>query len=248
MEILNSEIERLLLELDKIDPSIRKYLNDAKYSYPFNKIGNTLNILLQYNILTYNQYCELQNNYTNRNQFLYLFELGPRNFGDNWAFSHLLSIVPELKQQNKKNDPKYDGEYDLYLPYEMGNIKIEVKASRVVDKDRPNDPLYNKALSSNSKKRFEMNFQQLKPDCCDVFVWIAVYTNCIKYWVLKNEDIKNHEGFSAQHRNNRQNQKTYEGQIFIKNHSISSFNDYLVESDDLRQSIIKEFIKKNDYI
>jgi len=36
-------------------------------------------------------------------------------------------------------------------------------------------PLYVKALASDSNKEFRMNFQQVKPDCCDVFVWVAVW-------------------------------------------------------------------------
>lgn len=72
----------------------------------------------------------------------------------------------------------------------MGNnIKIEVKGSRAVDRNRPNEPLYMKALSSTSEKDFLMNFQQVKPTCCDVMLWFAVYRDCVKYWVLKNTDI-----------------------------------------------------------
>jgi hypothetical protein len=55
-----------------------------------------------------------------------------------------------------------------------GKIKIEVKASRAVDFDRE-EPLYVKALASDSQKRFDMNFQQVKPACCDVFLWIGVW-------------------------------------------------------------------------
>lgn len=65
----------------------------------------------------------------------------------------------------------------------LDDIKIEVKASRAVDFDR-DEPLYVKALASDSKKRFDMNFQQVKPACCDVFVWIGVWRDVIRYWVL----------------------------------------------------------------
>jgi hypothetical protein len=80
-------------------------------------------------------------------------------------------------------------------------IKIEVKASRAVDRDKPDEPFYIKALSSDSKKRFLMNFQQLKPSCCDVFLWIAVYRDCVRYWVLKNNVIRQHSDFTPQYRN-----------------------------------------------
>lgn len=77
--------------------------------------------------------------------------------------------MPDLQKPSKKLDPDYSGQYDFLL----GDIKIEVKASRAVDADL-NAPLYVKALASDSKKPFWMNFQQIKPGCCDVFVWVAV--------------------------------------------------------------------------
>jgi hypothetical protein len=67
---------------------------------------------------------------------------------------YLLSVVPELKRPNKNIDPHYKGEYDLYLPCPTGNIKIEVKASRAVDRNKPDEPLYIKALASDSQKHF----------------------------------------------------------------------------------------------
>ncbi len=60
----------------------------------------------------------------------------------------------KLKNPSKKLDAQYSGQYDLWLD----GIKIEVKASRTVDSDSDN-PLYMKALSINTKKRFLMNFQ-----------------------------------------------------------------------------------------
>ena len=50
---------------------------------------------------------------------------------------------------SKKLDADFKGEYDLWLD----GIKIEVKASRAVDSDS-DEPLYIKALSSNTHKRF----------------------------------------------------------------------------------------------
>jgi len=39
-----------------------------------------------------------------------------------------------------------------------GNIKIEVKASRAVDRDKADEPLYVKALSSNARNKFFNEF------------------------------------------------------------------------------------------
>jgi hypothetical protein len=43
-----------------------------------------------------------------------------------------------------------------------------------------------------------MNFQQLKLDVCDVFVFIGVWVDTIRYWVLSNDDVKSSPYLSHQ--------------------------------------------------
>ncbi|HEX3719125.1 MAG TPA: hypothetical protein VH595_14250 [Verrucomicrobiae bacterium] len=89
--------------------------------------------------------------------------------------------MPELVKPTKKLDRNYSGNYDLLLPPMTGGpVRIEVKASRAVDGASP-EPLYVKALAYASKHSFWMNFQQIKPAHCDVFVWVAVWRDVIKY-------------------------------------------------------------------
>lgn len=251
MEQLNEELDKLI---DKLEHSanFRNDLDNVKSVYPFSRYEYIISALLSKDVLSYEDYLELRDSYINRNLYLYVFEISaPRGFGDTWAFSHLLSVEPELRRPSKKTDSTYKGEYDLYLPYSTGNIKIEVKASRAVDRDKADEPLYVKALSSNVRNRFLMNFQQLKPSCCDVFLWLAVYRDCVKYWVLKNEVIRNHRDFTPQHRNEAtaerevgyDRSKIFEGQIMITNDNINSIGDYLVEGRAIRQAIIEEFEK-----
>lgn len=93
-----------------------------------------------------------------------------------------------------------------------------------------------KALSSDSKSGFDMNFQQIKPDCCDVFVWIAVWRDMIRYWVLSSDDVKNNKHYSPnQHRGNKG-----EGQLWIKETNINEFNQYEVNSRDILAKIIEK--------
>ena len=121
-------------------------------------------------ILTLDGYHDLCDGYTSRNLYLHVFEISsPRTFGEQWAQGHLEELVPILQKPLKKVDPRYTGQYDFLLD----NIKVEVKASRAADAEA-NEPLYVKALASDSKKKFLMNFQQIQPGCCDVFVWVAV--------------------------------------------------------------------------
>jgi hypothetical protein len=249
METLEKELATLIDRLcNAFD--FRKELDTIISIYPFSRYEYIISTLLSNGILLFDDYLELRDNYINRNLFLNAFEISaPRGFGDTWAFGHILSVEPELRRPNKKIDATYRGEYDLYLPYATGNIKIEVKASRAVDRDKADEPLYIKALSSNSKQRFLMNFQQLKPSCCDVFLWLAVYRDCVKYWVLKNTVVKLHHDFTPQHRNeSAENRKKdydkseiYEGQIMITNTNIDSIREYIVESREIRQAIIEQF-------
>ena len=248
MELLERELDSLITKL-KNSENFLSEIDNIQNVYPFNRYEYIITKLVEEKVLSYEDYLDLRNEYINRNLFLYVFEISaPRGFGDTWGFSHLLSVEPELKRPSKKTDPAYKGQYDLYLPYMGNNIKIEVKGSRAVDRSKPNEPLYMKALSSNSEKDFLMNFQQVKPTCCDVMLWFAVYRDCVKYWVLKNKDIYD-LNFSPQHRNaetairKEDYKKTdiYEGQVMITRENISSIKNFQVEGRALRQAIIDKF-------
>lgn len=193
--------------------------------FPFNKFEYILTHLIAENIFTLDQYLEIRNSYLLQNKYLHVFEItAPRTFGETWAQKHLNEFVPELKKPSKNTDPTFAGEYDFW--YE--GIKIEVKASRAV-KRSSGDSLLNKALSINSSHDFDMNFQQIKPKCCDVFVWIGVWCDDIKYWVLSSYDIENNKFFSkGQHRGN-----VGEGQLWLKNSNIKEFEKFLAEPKNL---------------
>jgi len=115
----------------------------------------------------------------------------------------------------------------------LDGIRIEVKASRVVDSNS-DEPLYMKALSRNSNKNFLMNFQQLKPQCCDVFIWVAVFRDQIVLWVMSSKEVLSNPLYSkGQHRGNKGN----EGQLHIKQDNIALLNDFELRSDNLEEAI-----------
>ena len=175
---------------------------------------------------------DLRNSYLERNKYLYVFEItAPRTFGETWAQRHLNEVVPELKRPSTTLDPEYSGQYDFWYD----GIRIEVKASRAV-KRKSGDALILKALSSDSKQGFDMNFQQIKPGCCDVFVWIAVWRDVIRYWVLSSDDVANNKYYSTgQHRGN-----VGEGQLWLKETNIAEFNDYEVGLRDILTKIVEK--------
>ena len=202
--------------------------------YPFNKFEYIISHLIAKGVMDLNQYLNIRSEYLNRNKYLYLFELAPRTFGETWGQRHLMEFIPEFKVPNHQLDPNFAGEYDLWLD----GIRVEVKASRAVKK-KGGDTLAEKALSSNSKSKFDMNFQQLKPSCCDVFVWIAVWRDKIDYWLLSCIDVKTNESFSNQHRASQLSDtgEVVEGQIHINNGNYTSFNKYRVSISEIHDRI-----------
>lgn len=199
--------------------------------YPFNRFEYIINHLVATHTITLDQYKQIRADYLTRNKYLYLFEItAPRTFGETWAQRHLNEVCPELCNP-QSYDLEYSGEYDFWY----NGIKIEVKASRAVKK-ASGQQLITKALARNSPYKFEMNFQQLKPSCCDVFVWIAVWRDTIQYWVLSSNEVQNNQYYSAkQHRGNQG-----EGQLWIKDNNIADFECYRVEVRDLLKKIIEK--------
>lgn len=228
-----SEYKGSQKELNKILSSIE---NDNSV-FPFNEYELLINSLINCGGLTYKKYIEIRNEYIANNPNLWIFEISaPRGFGETFAQTFLRNKCSKLLAPNKKLDPSYTGQYDLWLD----GIKIEVKASRVADADS-DEPLYRKALSSKTKKKFLMNFQQLKPQCCDVFVWMAVFRDTITIWVMNSKEVLTHPDYSkGQHRGNKGN----EGQLHIKETNIKTLNKYKLKGDNLALAIKKAYNRK----
>jgi len=221
--------ELIVLRLDDAGKFMAE-LEHLASVHPFNKYEYIISTLLAADKLSLDEYHQLRAEHAARNRYLHLFEISaPRGFGEGWAHGHLKALVPDLVKPSRKQDPRYAGEYDFILD---GKIRIEVKASRAVDFES-REPLYAKALSSDSGKQFDMNFQQIKPACCDAFVWIAVWRDLIRYWVLASREVEENRYFSkGQHRGN-----VGEGQLHLNRDNIQEFAEYEVEPDHLLRGI-----------
>ncbi|EJP30348.1 hypothetical protein HMPREF1146_0134 [Prevotella sp. MSX73] len=238
METLIKELEaykRSLSADEKVQLS-DSVLDKLYTVYPFNKFEYTISHLIAKEVISLDKYIEMRAEYIQRNKYLHLFELAPRTFGETWGQNHLMELVPEFKIPTKKLDPSFSGEYDLLL----NDIHVEVKASRAVKKIG-GDTLANKALTSNSKSKFDMNYQQLKPKCCDVFVWIAVWRDKIDYWVMSSEDVQNNPLLSNQHRASQLSESgaVVEGQIHINNGNYQDFEKYRVQVRDIHDRVLE---------
>lgn len=218
----HEELERISMEIE-YDKSI----------YPFNEYEHIICHLINTGGLTFDQYIEIRTEYLYKNPNLWIFEISaPRSFGEGFAQTYVQAKCPKLQKPSKKLDANYNGQYDLWLD----GITIEVKASRAVDSDS-DKPLYMKALSKNSDKNLLMNFQQLKPQCCDVFIWVAVFRDEIVLWIIGSQEVLANKYYSTgQHRGNHGN----EGQLHIKQDNIKEFDCYeLKPNDDIEIAIRK---------
>lgn len=243
MRILKSQLEKMIDFFSARErEQLKNRLDDLISVYPFNEYEYIISSLLGLGKITLDDYLEIRDEYIARNMFLHIFEISaPRVFGEQWAQGHLKELVPELIKPTKKLEENYSGQYDfLYKMLDKKMIKIEVKASRAVDFDSQ-ESLYVKALAWGSKKPFDMNFQQVKPKCCDVFVWIGVWRDTIKYWALASKEVESNKFYSkGQHRGN-----TGEGQIHLKHDNIKDFVKYESLPKELLEKIIEAYKRQH---
>jgi hypothetical protein len=238
MELLRERLMSLVRKLEKSrHEQVMQRLDDLVSVYPFNEYEFLIASLMGHGKISLDDYHELRDDYIARNLYMYVFEISaPRGFGEAWAQGHLKEIAPELLKPAKKVDPAYSGQYDFLLDEK---IKVEVKASRAVDFDS-RDALYVKALSSVSNKNFDMNFQQVKPACCDVFVWVGVWRDVIRYWVLSSKEVAANKCYSpGQHRGN-----TGEGQLHLKSGNIGDFSSFESKPRELVDKIRAAYIRQ----
>ena len=86
-----------------------------------------------------------------------------------------------------------------------------------------------------------MNFQQLKPDLCDVFIWLAVFRDEIAVWILNSDEVKNHKDYSkGQHRGNKGN----EGQLHINKENIKSLSKFELLDNNIEKAILDAVSRK----
>jgi len=110
-------------------------------------------------------------------------------------------------------------------------VKVQIKAARAINTGIRGN-LSSKALSKDSAGPFWMNFQQIKPDAAQVFVFIGVWVDSIVYWVLSRAEIKENPYLSHQHRGG------IEYQIGVTEKSVGEFDKFRVEPARLAQAVI----------
>lgn len=227
---LRTYLDQLILSLKGGDSdTLNARLSSLVSCFPFNEYEFIIMFLRDKGVLTFADYDKLRTNYVSANKYLELFELAPRIFGQIWGEEHIRDLDGRFETAGKHLDPQYDGSYDLWIQ----GIKVEVKACRAYD-EKQRGSLVSKALHHDSSKSFWMNFQQLKPDMCDILIFIGVWTDKIIHWVLTSTEAKASPYISHQHRGG------VEYQIGITERNIRQFDAYKVGPSELGDKVIQK--------
>lgn len=241
MKELEKKLKDLLLESGGNSTTIEAIQKEDSIA-PFNTVNRMMAYLLAMGKITYTDYENLSNEFLERqqqkNQYLYLFDMAPRTFGQTWGETHINHLFPQLKRVTKENlgkvYPGFDGEFDLWFD----GIRIEVKACRA-NSTKTKGSLSSRAYSHEEArcKNFKYHYQQLKPSCCDIFIWIGVCRDELIYWVLTSEELLKTGKLGSQHRNENTGKKeteVFEGQVFMTEDELRPF---LVDEADILEKV-----------
>lgn len=259
------ELARSLKRM-RLENELQKFIARSKYSVtlvdllngntdyvpvpPLNEAVEVILRLVNEGVMSFDEYESLRAQYQVENSNLTYFMLGPRSFGEGTIEPTIIAEDSRFKSaHNDSDDEEANGSFDAYVIDDSHKIKVEFKATRATFKKNGKDDLsstVDRAMYVGdefdpTQPGFDWNFQQVKPAMADIFVIIAAFVDGNKYWVFTSDEIENAPGFSGkQHRGNEG-----EGQIHFKKTNIESFNDYIVERDNLVDAIITKYDKAN---
>ena len=229
MEELKKQLEMMMRDAGG-NAHVIEVINNEKILFPFSKESHLLSYLLSIRAITYEKYVQLSQEYSKRNTYLDLFDMGPRTFGQTWGENHIHTLFPKLIKATKENMvsayPYFDGEFDLWFD----GIRIEVKACRA-NRNSSKGSLASRAYLHKEATTvgFKYHFQQLKPSCCDVFIWIGVCRDELLYWVLTSKELIKTGKLGSQHRNEntgKEETSVFEGQVFMTEEELRPFSVY----------------------
>ena len=248
MKELQEKINQLI-KSSGCDPEVIKAIKNEESVSPFSTESRVLAYLLSAGKITFDEYTEIGNEFclrTNeKNKYLYLFDMAPRTFGQTWGEQHIKKLFPDFIEATKKNlsrlYPSFDGEFDLWI----NGIRVEVKACRA-NSSTGNGSLSDRAYTHEEAKKasFKYHFQQIKPSCCDVFIWIGVCRDELIYWVLNTEEVWKTGKLGSQHRNENTGvagAEVFEGQVFMTEEELKAFS---VNESEILSQVLKKGKKK----
>jgi len=230
MKELKEKIDSLL-KSSNCDEAIIESIRREKSIAPFSTESRLMAYLLSAGKISYDDYLAMSYDFCKsdqqKNRYLYLFDMAPRTFGQTWGEKHIEQLFPQFMKATKENlaslYPSFDGEFDLWLD----GTRIEVKACRA-NSTSTKGSLSSRAYSHEEAKHsnFKYHYQQLKPSCCDVFIWIGVCKDSLIYWVLTSAELQSTGKLGSQHRNQNtgvEGTEVFEGQVFMTEEELRPF-------------------------
>lgn len=241
------ELQEKVFNLLRASADAKTYedIKAKKEAPPFSAVNHAMAYLLSQGKISYVDYQSFNDDYVQRNsknRYLYLFEMAPRTFGQTWGEEHIRKLFPSFERATKSNlkyaYPSFDGEFDLWYK----GIRVEVKACRA-NSDKTKGSLSSRAYTHEEAKeaKFKYHYQQLKPSCCDVFIWIGACRDELIYWVLSSKELLDTGKLGPQHRNENTGNSTgrvFEGQVFMTEEELKSF---LVAEEDILDCVVNKF-------
>src|SRR3989442_633311 len=102
---------------------LRARLEALIAAFPFNEFEYALMFLLSKKAISFDEYEHVRDEYVSTNKYLSLYGLAPRIFGEIWGQEHLRDLDGRFEKPSRTLDPKYLGQYDLWIK----GVKVEVK-------------------------------------------------------------------------------------------------------------------------
>lgn len=186
MQTLLDAVDYKVSQLKKKDQDqLEKISKEWKPAYPFiSKVEMITSFLIQKRIVGIEWVLKQKSDYCDRNCNYSLFLItGNADFGK-VIKKHLISVSDGLRNASKKIDPSYDNDYNLHY----SGIRIGCCAYRAAE--QRSGPMHEKSLRSDSNIKYKFSFQHLHPDLCEVYIFVVVYLDTFKYWVLSTSEVQ----------------------------------------------------------
>ena len=129
LEQLSERMGRFIASLAGTDgPLLKARLQGLISAFPFNEYEYSLMFLMNRQVITFEEYESLRDEYVSANRYLNLFELSPRVLA---RFGDTNTLLIWISFQTRKQGARFQlwGQYDLWLD----GIRIEVKAARSIN-------------------------------------------------------------------------------------------------------------------
>ena len=191
-----------------------------KVAYPYNEYSIIYAYLIDKGKISFGDSLKISQKFKN----LMFYNFSPRKLNNYWK--NKIATDFGFSYPNKEKDPRNYNQYSLFY----NNIRITVRVARALSESKK----YFRLLQYNSKKSFWLNFAQLKPASTDIFIFIGIWIDKTKVWVMDKDDVQNSRFYVHQHRG------SINYQIPITNLNIDKFEQFSVPYGKIKDAVVNK--------